>query len=118
MSPLEPVTPSPFQLMLSAGDLADPVRRFSPWDLNHATGERCDYRGHQAILRLLKLLVDPGYLTRDFDTGGRDGHSGISVDRQAGTVSFINQPLGDEPRHLQLLERRLRDRGAAAVPAA
>lgn len=121
MSAPEPLTPTQFQLMAVVWDLADQVPAVSAWDVNHAAGERHGYRGHPTILRLLKLLVEKGYLSHDPEAGERGGLYRVAVEREAGARLFLDrliEPLGDDLRLLRLLENRLRDRLEAAAAAA
>lgn len=121
MNALEPLTPTQFQLMAVVWDLADQVPAVSAWDVNHAAGERYGYRGHPTILRLLKLLVEKGYLSYEPEAGERGGLYRVAVEREAGAALFIDtllEPIGDDPRLLELLEKRLRDRRGNPAAAA
>jgi hypothetical protein len=100
MNAPEPLTPTQFQLMTVVWDLADQVPAVSAWDVNHAAGERHGYRGHPTILRLLRLLVEKGYLTHDSDAGRRAGLYQVAVARNSGCAAFLDKTPAGGPSSL------------------
>lgn len=118
---MEELTPSQFQVMLVAWDLAAQAGSFRAWDVTHAAGERYGYRGHPAIVRLLKLLVDKGYLRYDPQTDERGGLYDVEIDAETGTRVYVDDfldTLGDDPRILQTAAVRLGERIDSATHAA
>ena len=119
---MEPLTASQFQVMLVAYDLAGQLGAFRAWDVTHLAGERYGYRGHPSIQRLLKLLVDKGYLSYDLDAGERGGRYRVGIDAETAAGSYVDQfldSLGDDPRMLGValacLYRRIDSHSAAAT---
>lgn len=118
---MEALTPSQFQVMLVAWDLASHAGAFRAWDVTHLAGERYGYRGHPAIVRLLKLLVDKGYLHYEQEAGQRGGLYRVQVDAETATPSYVDhllETLGEDPRILEIAATRLRRRIESSVPAA
>ena len=118
---MEALTPSQFQLMLVAWDLASHVGAFSAWDVTHLAGERYGYRGHPAIVRLLKLLVDKGYLQYDPKAGQRGGLYRVQIDAETATRDYVDhliETLGDDSRILEIAAARLRQRIESSASAA
>jgi hypothetical protein len=119
---MEPLTASQFQVMLVAWELAGKLGAFRAWDVTHLAGERYGYRGHPAIQRLLKLLVDKGYLSYSLDTGERGGLYRVRIDAETAAGPYVDQfldSLGDDPRILGValarLYRRIDSDSAAAA---
>ncbi len=118
---MEPLTASQFQVMLVAWDLAAQLGAFRAWDVTHLAGERYGYRGHPAIQRLLKLLVDKGYLSYDLDAGERGGRYRVQVDAETATRLYVDhliESLGDDPRILDIALARLHERIDSSTRAA
>lgn len=118
---MEALTPSQFQVMLVAWDLAAHAGPFRAWDVTHRAGERYGYRGHPAILRLLKLLVDKGYLRYEEDAGGRGGLYHVQIDAEIAAGPYVDQfldGLGDDPRVLGVALARLYRRCDSITAAA
>ena len=119
---MEPLTATQFQVMLVAWDLAGQLGAFRAWDVTHLAGERYGYRGHPAIQRLLKLLVDKGYLGYDLDTGERGGGVyRVRIDAETATRLYVDRlidSLGDDPRILDIALARLHERIHSSTSAA
>jgi hypothetical protein len=118
---MEPLTASQFQVMLVAWDLAGQLGAFRAWDVTHLAGERYGYRGHPAIQRLLKLLVDKGYLRYDREAGERAGLYDVEIDAETATRVYVDhflETLGDDSRILEIAAIRLRQHIDSASLAA
>lgn len=117
---MDSLTSTPFQLMVVAWNHAERLPAFGVWDIPHAAGERHGYRSHQAIVRLLTLLVDKGYLRYDPGAGDRGGLYRVGVDRARGVERFADDlltQLGDDPRVLELAGQHLQHRFAVPPSA-